>query len=91
MLRRGAPAVSSGRAPRGLGWALKPLFTLLFRVALRQDARVLARTAANKANFAERDYVFTELDVVAPHLLRLLRQGPAEGPVPAPRTVEMWL
>jgi phenylpropionate dioxygenase-like ring-hydroxylating dioxygenase large terminal subunit len=84
-------AVSSGRAPRAAAWLVRPAIKLLFRLALRQDARILSRTAENRRRHPEQDYVFTELDVMAPHLLRLLRQGPARGAVPAPREIEMRL
>ena len=73
-------AVVSGQAPPLLGGLAALGIRLLFRQALRQDAGILKLQAANLRRFGGRQYVYTELDVLGPHILHLLKHGP--GPVP---------
>jgi phenylpropionate dioxygenase-like ring-hydroxylating dioxygenase large terminal subunit len=69
-------AVLSARAPRWLGWLLSiPLGWLLGRV-VRQDQRILALQQANVARFGGEHYTSTELDLLRPHIARLLLHGP---------------
>ena len=81
-------AVITGRVPRSLariaGLALRPFF----RLALVQDLRVLREQQRNKARFGEQDYAYTELDLLRPHIDRLLRDGTASD---WERTVELDL
>ena len=72
-------AVVSGQAPRLLGGVAALAIRLLFRQALRQDARIMALQAANLRRFGGPRYVYTELDLLGPHILHLLKHGP--GPV----------
>ncbi|MGE0787406.1 MAG: Rieske 2Fe-2S domain-containing protein [Sandaracinaceae bacterium] len=54
----------------------KPLVPFLKPLALRifgQDASILARQTKNIRRFGEEAYVSTEVDVLGPHILRLLR------------------
>ncbi len=57
------------------GWLVVPF---LRPVALRifgQDAQILAKQTANIQRFGGEQYVSTEIDVLGPHILRLLRQA----------------
>lgn len=76
-------AVVSVRSPFP-GW----LVTLAVQpVALRifgQDAEMLAHQAANHARFGEERYVSTELDLLGPHILALLRRAARQGYQPDP-------
>ena len=78
------------------GWLVK---LIVQPVALRifgQDAVMLAKQADNLAFFGEERFVSTELDLLGPHILALLRRAargkPAEQPEDAPsveRRVDM--
>lgn len=75
-------AVVSGQAPPLLGGVAALAIRLLFRQALRQDAGIMALQAANLRRFGGPRYVYTELDLLGPHILHLLKHGPgpaAEG------------
>lgn len=50
---------------------LEPIALLIFG----QDARILARQTENIRRFAGEQYVSTELDVLGPHIWRLLKQA----------------
>ena len=69
-------AVAVGRAPALLGALATPLIKLFFLQALRQDQRILRLQAANLRRFGEPRYAYTPLDLLGPHILRLLKHGP---------------
>lgn len=69
-------AVLSARVPRWLIWLLAlPLGWMLGRV-VRQDQRILALQKANVDRFGGAHYTSTELDLLRPHIDRLLQTGP---------------
>ena len=56
-------------------WLVKlPLAWMLGRV-VRQDQRILALQTANLRRFGQPHYVSTELDLLRPHIARLLQGG----------------
>jgi len=71
-------ALAVGRAPARLGALAAPLITLFFWQALRQDQRILRLQADNLRRFGEARYAYTPLDLLGPHILRLLKHGPAQ-------------
>ncbi len=68
------------------GWPLVPILKPIALAIFDQDAKVLRRQTANIHRFGGESYVSTEVDVLGPHILRLLRaaeQGklePSEAP-----------
>lgn len=78
-------------APPRLGRLTEPALVALLRLALRQDAAILAAQAANLARFGGPRYTYTPLDVLGPHLRRLLQHGPAAADAAAETTVRMQL
>jgi hypothetical protein len=69
-------AVVSGQAPPRLGGLAALAIRVLFRRVLRQDRGIMEMQAANLKRFGGPQYVYTELDVLGPHILRLLKHGP---------------
>lgn len=69
-------AVVVGQAPLGLGWLARPVIKLLFGQALQQDRHIVELQTTNLRRFGGPQYVYTELDVLGPHILRLLKHGP---------------
>jgi len=55
------------------GWAVVPLLKPIAMHIFRQDAVVLQRQTENIQRFGGEQYVSTEVDVLGPHILRLLR------------------
>lgn len=55
------------------GWPLVPVLKPLALRVFGQDAEVLRRQTENVRRFGGESYVSTELDVLGPHILRLLR------------------
>lgn len=87
-------AIVMGEAPHVLG-PLKPLLALvvrrLFGVVFAQDRGILHRRQANVDRHSDAPaYAFSDIDLLGPYILRLLRHGPQEN-APAPRSVEVWL
>ncbi len=78
-------------APALLGRLAEPLLVALLRQALRQDAAILAAQAANLVRFGGPRYTYTELDVLGPHIRRLLKHGPTPESAPAETIVRMQL
>ncbi len=78
-------------APALLGCVAEPLLVALLRYALRQDAAILAAQATNVARFGGPRYTYTELDVLGPHIRRLLKHGPSAESAPAETIVRMRL
>jgi phenylpropionate dioxygenase-like ring-hydroxylating dioxygenase large terminal subunit len=70
-------AVAVGPAPALVVALAGPLLRLFFLQALRQDQRILRLQAANLRRFGEPRYAYTPLDLLGPHILRLLKHGPA--------------
>lgn len=73
-----------------VGRALEPLAMRI----LRQDATMLRAQTANVRRFGGERYATSELDVLGPHILRLLRQaergrGEGEGVEPTLKTTRM--
>jgi len=69
-------AVVSGKAPPYLGKLIATAIKPFFWLALQQDRDIMAQQATNIAQFGEERFVSTELDVLRPHILRLLTHGP---------------
>ncbi|HJK90684.1 MAG TPA: aromatic ring-hydroxylating dioxygenase subunit alpha [Polyangiaceae bacterium LLY-WYZ-15_(1-7)] len=73
--------------PPRLGDAVARALVPLGMTILKQDARMLAKQTATIETFGGEQFVSTELDVLGPHILRLLRQAergravPVEAPV----------
>jgi phenylpropionate dioxygenase-like ring-hydroxylating dioxygenase large terminal subunit len=57
---------------RGPDWLARAVTRPLFKLAARQDARILALQQANLARFPDEAFVSTELDVVRSHVAYLL-------------------
>jgi phenylpropionate dioxygenase-like ring-hydroxylating dioxygenase large terminal subunit len=83
--------VGVAQAPAALGRLAEPALVALLRLALRQDAAILAAQAANVARFGGPRYTYTELDVLGPHIQRLLKHGPAPASPPVEAIVHMRL
>jgi phenylpropionate dioxygenase-like ring-hydroxylating dioxygenase large terminal subunit len=69
------------------GWLLKPLLTPLALRIFGQDARILAIQTQAIQRFGGEQYMSTEIDVLGPHIWRLLRQAERAEP-PPPDAVE---
>ena len=84
-------AIVMGEAPRFMGPLLSPIVKRLFGVVFAQDRRILQRRQANVERHDTRPpYAFSDIDLLGPTILRLLRHGPQRN-VPVPRRVEVWL
>lgn len=79
-------AVVVGRGPA----IFKPVIQLLFWQAYQQDRRILELQRANLRRFEKAQYVFTEADVLLPHILHLMKHGPVPAPA-STRTVKLLL
>ncbi|MEM7799352.1 MAG: aromatic ring-hydroxylating dioxygenase subunit alpha [Chloroflexota bacterium] len=84
-------AVASGKVPFGLRqiakWGIRPFLAR----ALRQDQEILVKQQENLARFGRAQYVYTELDVMMPHIVRLLKHGPNALNPEFERHLTMWL
>ncbi len=77
-------AVVVGQAP---SWAVPlavPVIKLLFWQALQQDQAILELQTRNMRLFGGPQFVYTELDVLGAHILRLLKHGPSAEFEPMP-------
>jgi phenylpropionate dioxygenase-like ring-hydroxylating dioxygenase large terminal subunit len=72
-------AVVVGKAPRIVAWLMRPIIMALFWQALQQDRRIVELQLANTQHFGGPQYVFIELDLLVPHIMRLLKHGPLQG------------
>lgn len=63
------------------GWLLKPLVTPLALRIFGQDARILARQSETLQEFGETRFVSTEIDLLGPHILKLLNRAAAGEPL----------
>jgi phenylpropionate dioxygenase-like ring-hydroxylating dioxygenase large terminal subunit len=59
-----------GRLP---GWAIKPLLEPFGRWIFSQDARILKRQTDNIHRFGGEQYATTDIDVLGPHIWRLMK------------------
>lgn len=57
------------------GRVLKPLLEPVAQRIFDQDARILERQSANVRKFGGEQFMSTELDILGPHIWRLLRQA----------------
>ncbi len=64
------------------GWLLKPLLTPFALGIFRQDARILAIQTEASQRFGGEQFMSTEIDVLGPHIWRLLRQAERAEPAP---------
>ncbi|HNF95014.1 MAG TPA: Rieske 2Fe-2S domain-containing protein [Anaerolineales bacterium] len=79
-------AVVVGRGPA----IFKPIIQLLFLQAYQQDKHILELQRENLQKFEKTQYVFTDADVLLPHILHIMKHGPT--PVTAStRTVKLLL
>lgn len=65
-------AVVIGQVPRGLRWLAPAIGRLLLAQVVRQDRAILSLQAANLRRFDGPRYSSTELDLLGPHILRML-------------------
>lgn len=56
-------------------WLGKLIAKPLFKIAARQDRRVLDLQSMNIRRFGEEDFVMTEIDLIKPHILYLLKNS----------------
>lgn len=80
------------------GWLLRPFLTPVVLRVFGQDARVLAQQTDVIQRFGESRFVSTELDLLGPHIFKLLKRAETQGtPAPDPdhtparREVTMWI
>ena len=64
------------------GWLVRPLLTPIAAHIFRQDARMLTLQTENVRRFGGERFASTEIDVLGPQILRLLRQA-ERGDAPA--------
>lgn len=69
-------------------WLLKPFILPVALRIFKQDAVILQQQSANIRRFGGEAYTSTELDVLGPHILRLLRAAEREKPADGDR--EPW-
>jgi hypothetical protein len=67
-----------------------PLKLMLWRI-VRQDRRILALQAKNLRRFGEPHYASTELDLLRPHIVRLLQGGRSASDQPYEKVVTLML
>ena len=70
------------------GWLVKPFVMPIAAQIFRQDARILTMQMDNTRRFGGERFAYTEIDVLGPHIWRLLKQAergesPAYAPGPA--------
>jgi phenylpropionate dioxygenase-like ring-hydroxylating dioxygenase large terminal subunit len=85
---------ASGRTAPLPGWVLTLPLALLLGHIVRQDRHILALQLGNVERFGGEHFSSTELDVMRPHIARLLRGAAAEPPQaaePFERRVELLL
>ena len=72
--------VISGHAPKYLAWVGKLIGRLFFSVVVGQDKTIVELQTNNWQRFGSPEYVYTELDVLRPYILRLLTNKPIHHP-----------
>lgn len=75
-------SVVTYRLPRAR-WLVRPLVTPVAALIFRQDARILRLQTENVARFGGERFASTEIDVLGPHIERLLRRA-ERGEAPEP-------
>jgi phenylpropionate dioxygenase-like ring-hydroxylating dioxygenase large terminal subunit len=74
------------------GWLIRPLVQPFALKIFDQDAKVLSKQTATMQRFGEVQYVSTEVDLLGPHILRLLQRAASEQPAPsAPYQAEVQM
>lgn len=63
------------------GWLVRPLVTPLALRIFNQDAKILARQSETMQAFGEQRFVSTEIDLLGPHILKLLTRAAAGEPL----------
>jgi phenylpropionate dioxygenase-like ring-hydroxylating dioxygenase large terminal subunit len=84
-------AVVAGQAPPFTGWLAAALIKPLFLQAFRQDRRIVALQNRNLKRFGGEQYVYTELDLLRPHIVRLLKHGPFSDEDDFEKRVQMMM
>ena len=75
------------RIPR---WLVRPLVQPLALRIFDQDARILQQQTDSMRRFGDVQYVSTEVDLIGPHILRLLQRASSNNPQPSgPYTTEI--
>ncbi len=57
------------------GWLVRPLLTPIAMKIFRQDAEILRQQTLNVRRFGGERFASTEVDVLGPHILRLLKEA----------------
>ncbi|HEX6288695.1 MAG TPA: Rieske 2Fe-2S domain-containing protein [Herpetosiphonaceae bacterium] len=84
--------LATAQVPRALRLIAPTLGGLLLRTVVKQDRAILRLQAENLRRFGGPRYTSTELDVMGPHILRMLRGiQQREQDEPAERRVEMLI
>ncbi len=84
-------AVVSGKAPPYLGKLMATAIKPFFWLALQQDRDIMTEQTTNIARFGKEHFTSTELDVLRPHILRLLTHGPFPDDEPYEKEVQMLM
>lgn len=85
-------ALAAGRAGPLPGWLVAPPLVGVLRFVAWQDRRILGQQLANLRRFGAEHYASTELDLMRPHILRLLRAATGGPPAePFERRVTLLL
>ena len=85
-------AIASGSAAPFPTWMVVPPLRAILQFVARQDQRILALQLANVERFGGEQFSSTELDIMRPHILRLLRADAAgEQATPFERQVDLLL
>jgi len=71
------------------GWIIRPLVQPLALKIFDQDAKVLAKQTATMKQFGAVQYVSSEVDLLGPHILRLLQRAAARAKPGEPYTTEI--
>lgn len=65
------------------GWLLRPLVTPFALRIFGQDRAILAKQTDNVLGFGEQRFVSTEIDLLGPHILKLLLRAATGAPSPS--------
>ncbi|MFV9506359.1 MAG: Rieske 2Fe-2S domain-containing protein [Oscillochloridaceae bacterium umkhey_bin13] len=87
-------ALATGDAAPLPSWLVTPPLAAILKLVARQDYQILHLQLTNLRRFGDERFSSTELDLMRPHVARLLRRiaDPAEAPItPFERTVRLWL
>jgi len=85
-------AIASGSVAPLPAWMVVPPLRAILQLVARQDQRILALQLANIERFGGEQFSSTELDIMRPHMLRLLRADAAGEPAtPFARQVDLLL